>query len=212
MSSSVDIVRLTRRHRSAFVTLMCRAFADDPLFLHLYPGDRAERERAMRPFVAFMFDATGWRADLRLGLFHDDALTACALIDRPHRTHTALAGGYALTLLRFLPLLLHLHGSQIRFLNTYMRDTRKASPDAPHHYLAMIGVDPAHQGQGLGQKLMTSIIDRAGRDPSATGIALDTENETNVAFYRRLGFMLRERISIGPCQAACMFRPRGETA
>lgn len=179
------------------------------MFLHLYPGSRSEREEVMRPFMSFMFDATGLRGDLRLGLFRDGVLAACALIDRPSPGFVRTSAGQVLTMLRFLPMTLGLSRAQIGFLNRYMLETRRAAPKSAHHYLAMIGVDPDFQGQGLGRQMLARIIDVAEHDPVSAGVALDTENEANRAFYHRLGFALREQIDIGPCQAVCMFRPEG---
>ena len=208
MSAELTITPLGRRHKRAFVALMCRAFVDDPIFLHLYPGDRGARERAMRPFLSFMFDATGWRGDMLLGLFRDGGLVACALVDRPHAGAVRAAMGQALTMARFLPLIFGLGIGKTGFLTRYMDETRKAAPAAAHHYLAMIGVDPAAQGQGFGRRMIAGLADLAGRHPGSAGIALDTENEANIPFYRGQGFDLRAWVDIGPCQAASLFRPR----
>lgn len=55
-----------------------------------------------------------------------------------------------------------------------------------HWYLWVLGVDPAHQGQGIGGLLMQSIFERA--DAARLPCYLETSNESNVAFYQKHGF------------------------
>lgn len=212
MTGEADIRMLDKCHKPVFVSLMCRAFAADPLFRHLYPGTPSEREQAMRPFMSFMFDASGLRGDMRLGLFRDGTLAVCALVELPDAGPVRSFAGQLLTLMRFAPLAFRLTGAEIKFLNNYMRYTRRAAPKVAHHYLAMIGVDPGFQGQGLGRRMIARLIDIADRHRTSAGIALDTENDANLVFYQRLGFLLRARVDIGPCQAVCLFRPRGDAA
>jgi GNAT superfamily N-acetyltransferase len=62
-------------------------------------------------------------------------------------------------------------------------------PD-PHAYLSVIGVEPAHQGRGLGSVLMAPNLARF----RAAGIPcyLDTGMIRNVRFYERHGFRVLE--------------------
>ena len=64
----------------------------------------------------------------------------------------------------------------------------------PHWYLAVIAVDPAKQGQGLGSRLMSPILARA--DDSGVSCWLDTHQEMNVRLYERHGFEIVERADI----------------
>jgi len=55
-----------------------------------------------------------------------------------------------------------------------------------HWYLAVIGVDTASQGQGIGRALMKPVIDRA--DSARLHCYLETANEKNLPFYQSQGF------------------------
>lgn len=53
-------------------------------------------------------------------------------------------------------------------------------------YLFLLGVEPSRQRRGLGGALMRGVLERADVDKVAC--YLETENERNVAFYRKQGF------------------------
>jgi GNAT superfamily N-acetyltransferase len=63
-------------------------------------------------------------------------------------------------------------------------------PDEPGWYLDRVGVDPAHQGAGLGRALVQFGIDQA----AGAGVPafLETATERNVSFYISLGFHVVE--------------------
>ena len=67
-------------------------------------------------------------------------------------------------------------------------------PAAPHWYLPLIGVDPAHQGGGHGNALMAHALARCDCDHAAA--YLESSNPRNIPFYQRLGF-----VALGEIQA-----------
>ncbi|NIP94842.1 MAG: GNAT family N-acetyltransferase [Akkermansiaceae bacterium] len=73
------------------------------------------------------------------------------------------------------------------------RKRKTLMPD-PYWYLATLGVDPPYQSRGLGTLLVTEGLDRA--DADHTPAYLETETESNVAFYRGLGFEVVEELTI----------------
>jgi len=87
--------------------------------------------------------------------------------------------------------LLRLRGQDSRrFLAVYghIEEAHKRVMVRPHWYLWVLGVDPIHQGQGIGGRLMQPILAQA----DATGLPcyLQTQTEANVAFYQRHGFAI----------------------
>jgi len=68
-------------------------------------------------------------------------------------------------------------------------------PHEPHWYLPLIGVDPAHQGKGLGSALMRHALTRCDRD--GTAAYLESTNRANIPLYERHGFVLRGEIQVG---------------
>lgn len=59
-------------------------------------------------------------------------------------------------------------------------------PHDSHLYLFVVGVDPASQGQGLGETLVAPTL--AHCDATGTAAYLESSNSRNIGFYRRLGF------------------------
>ena len=67
-------------------------------------------------------------------------------------------------------------------------------PVTPHMYLALLGVDPALQGAGVGSALLRPGLDICDRD--GVPAYLETAKERNLAFYARHGFRETARIDI----------------
>ena len=76
------------------------------------------------------------------------------------------------------------------------------------HYLGMIGVRPDSQGRGLGRQLIDAVKDRARSDPESTGITLNTECETNLPFYEKMGFTKGSEADVGPLHTWSFYWPR----
>lgn len=68
-------------------------------------------------------------------------------------------------------------------------------PDEPHWYLPLIGVDPACQGKGHGDALMSYALARCDRDKLPA--YLESTNPRNVSLYLRHGFEPLGKIQVG---------------
>ncbi len=68
-------------------------------------------------------------------------------------------------------------------------------PTQPHWYLPLIGVDPAHQGEGQGHALMAHALARCDSDHAPA--YLESSNPRNIPFYRRHGFEPLGAIQVG---------------
>ena len=68
-------------------------------------------------------------------------------------------------------------------------------PSEPHWYLPLIGVDPAHQGKGLGEALMTYALAQCDREHVPA--YLESSSPRNIPFYRRQGFEPLGAIQVG---------------
>ena len=81
-------------------------------------------------------------------------------------------------------------------------------PTEPHWYLPLIGVDPAHQGEGHGDVLMAHAL--AQCDRAHVPAYLESSNPRNIPFYRRHGFEPLGAIQAGssPTLVPMLRRPR----
>lgn len=71
----------------------------------------------------------------------------------------------------------------------------KHHPTEPHWYLPLIGVDPAHQGEGHGNALMAYALAQCDRDHAPA--YLESSNPRNISFYQRHGFEPLGVIQVG---------------
>jgi GNAT superfamily N-acetyltransferase len=70
-----------------------------------------------------------------------------------------------------------------------------AHPKEPHWHLAFIGVDPRHQGRGVGAALLRHTLARV--DAQHLHAYLESSNPANVSLYRRHGFEVIREIRVG---------------
>jgi GNAT superfamily N-acetyltransferase len=89
-----------------------------------------------------------------------------------------------------------------------MQQMASHHPREPHWYLPLIGIDPAHQGKGLGSALLKHATDICDRDGMPA--YLESSNLANVPFYERHGFAALGRIQVGnsPVLTPMLRRPR----
>jgi len=66
-------------------------------------------------------------------------------------------------------------------------------------YIVAIGVDPAHQGAGIGRAMLAAMHDRLPRP-----IGLHTDGEPNRRFYERYGYTLRHSAMLGETEVLYM--------
>jgi GNAT superfamily N-acetyltransferase len=81
-------------------------------------------------------------------------------------------------------------------------------PREPYWYLPLMGVDPFHQGQGVGTALMQHALRLCDRDH--TPAYLESTNPKNIPLYERHGFAVLGTIQVGTSPAVCpmLRRPR----
>ena len=81
----------------------------------------------------------------------------------------------------------------------YMRAIEKVHPKGPLWYLAVLAADPEFQRSGVGAALVEPILERC--DTEGIDAYLETQKEDNLAYYRRFGFEVVDRlrpVSDGP--------------
>ncbi|WP_372629430.1 GNAT family N-acetyltransferase [Cohnella sp.] len=198
--------KLTKSDKPLFVSLMSSAFAQDPLFLHLF-GD-SERDSKARShataFVSFMFEKSFLLHEEVWGYFENERLLGAYVVEKPHANMLRTLKGVLLPG-RLILLLFQTSGKTLNLLKSYISVTRSAAPPFPHHYLIMIGVKPEEQGKEIGKALLKHLLDAVNKAKKSQGVALDTENERNINWYRNLGFTLSKETQIGQLPVYCMF-------
>ncbi|CAH1209979.1 GNAT family N-acetyltransferase [Paenibacillus sp. JJ-223] len=210
MNVSYRIHKLTKSDKSSFVSLMGRAFARDPLFLHLFGDSDLDRraENDVAAFISFMFDKSFMFDEEVWGYYENGNLLGAYIVEKPQSGQFRNMRGGLWLIGRLIALFFQLSGKTLGFLNSYMRVTRSAAPPVAHHYLIMIGVKQEARGRGIGKALLQHLLHSGHSDRNSEGIALDTENPENVGLYQSFGFALTEETQIGKMPVYCMFNPK----
>lgn len=78
----------------------------------------------------------------------------------------------------------------------YIRAIEKAHPKEPMWYLAVLATDPEYQRSGVGTALVEPILERC--DAEGIDAYLETQKEDNLAYYRRFGFEVVNRLDPVP--------------
>lgn len=174
--------------------VLVRAFLDDPPALFIFPD--AERRRQQMPALFTEFVRDGLRdgevltldPPLAVAIWHPPRAAPPAEPE-PAEAETAERPGAVGSLSADERERLK------RFLGHQQANHARLVPK-PHAYLAFIGVEPAHQGHGLGSALIAPTLARF----AAAGVPcyLETMTVRNVRFYERHGFrVLHESVVPG---------------
>ena len=76
-----------------------------------------------------------------------------------------------------------------------MEQMTESHPAEPHWHLVFIGVDPTHQGRGIGAALLRHAL--AHIDSQHVHAYLESSNPANVPLYQRHGFEVVREIRVG---------------
>ena len=176
-----EAVFATRAAVPALSSTLARALADDPGWIYLFP-DPATRVRDMSAMLGLMVGKAYVDLDATWMLGDQRAVAAAAVWMPPGRRHvpwsTQLGAAPGLAWL--------LKRRTLRGLKL-LRAMDQAAPREPHYYLTLLGVAPQEQGRGLGQRVLTPVLEVC--DATRTLAWLETSNPANHGFYRRLGFV-----------------------
>jgi ribosomal protein S18 acetylase RimI-like enzyme len=183
MTESTEPMRLVASHKARAREMLVRAFLVDPVYRALF-ADEVERERALQGLFSAVVGYS-----LVYGLVHTTpAVEGAACWLSPGNTEVTLwrilrtGLGLQRAVARFNP------QARQEFLAAlaYMDEAHKREVPGPHWYLWALGVDPRCQGQGIGSRLLRPVLARADQD--GVPCYLETQTESNVAFYQKRGF------------------------
>jgi GNAT superfamily N-acetyltransferase len=164
------------------LTTLLLAFGGDPAVRWLYP----DPQHHLAHFCAFARAFGG--ASFRHGsAFADPQHKAVALWLPPEVEPDEAALGAVID----SSVRPEIHGD----LFSLLEQMAAAHPEAPHWYLALLGVDPLHQGRGRGSRIIRHGLRTCDRD--GLPAYLETGNPRNVQFYERHGFRITHIMQSG---------------
>lgn len=184
-----EVSRVGQERLEDVALVVARSFADDPVWQWIYDVDGPiPVDDAI--LLARMLAAGHSPADEILSAGHAVALwTAPAGSrsaedeERTDRQREPHAVAFAERL-----------GERISLVGRFGAGLREHHPDEPHWYLGILGTDPDHQGNGLGSKLMDTMLAKTDRLGLST--YLESSNPRNYGFYQRHGYTAAGEISV----------------
>ena len=167
--------------------IQARAFFDDPLFEFVFP-DPARRQAAM-PWLM--------QIGVRLGYLHghvhttEGQMLGHAVWLSPGKTSI---GDEQMAEAGFVEPEQHMDEAALQRFGGFMEyaaGVHHRLLSGPHWCLLILGVDPPHQGNGVGGGLLQPTLARA--DAAGLPCYLETAKERNLGFYQRHGFEVAEQ-------------------
>jgi GNAT superfamily N-acetyltransferase len=180
--------------------MLARAFEDDPVAEWVSPH-RPTRLRMLERFQA---------ARLRHMLPHGEVWmtedgSAAAVWAPPEKGQMTPRHELETFAAVLKPRLLH----RLPRVQRGMARLEKTHPHEPHYYLAILGTEPAMQGQGLGTATLEPVLAQCDQD--GIGAYLESSKERNVDYYARFGFRTTKVLHLpkGPNMWLMWREPRG---
>jgi GNAT superfamily N-acetyltransferase len=165
-----------------------RAFYEDPVMAWMLPDGPSRAKGLPRMFATMTrrhFLAGGGTEVATNG----SAIGAAALWDPPGRWKQS-----RLEELLMMPGFIWSFRSRVPPAQEVADIMKRAHPEEPHWYLAVIGSDPTIRGAGFGQALMRSRLDRC--DAEHAPAYLEATKQETVPYYMRFGFELTGEIAL----------------
>ncbi|WP_018537619.1 GNAT family N-acetyltransferase [Streptomyces sp. MspMP-M5] len=177
---------------------LTRAFDDDPMMRWCFPDDTS-REAGLGRYFSTLFT----RQYVRHGVCERTDAAAAFWVP-PEAQDKAVPD--AETLQELASIL----GDRAALFAEAAQTAAAYTPQEPHWSLALIGADPAAQGQGHGSALLRSGLAKA--DAAGLPTYLESSKPSNLPVYEHFGFIVREKMQLpgnGPTLWTMWREPRG---
>ena len=194
--TAIQIKRLYAKDTAKATEVLFAAFEGDPLMSYLF-GDRYQDLAGYT--MQYVCDRANFLNLPLLGALVEDELQGVALVIPPEATE------------RETPQLdeqfdIAVGEEVITRLETYLKIKEAYRPKQAHFYLDILGVLPKSQGRGIGKALLKTIHKMSEESLQSCGVALDTENESNVDLYRHFSYSVSTTNNLDNLKVWSMFR------
>lgn len=178
-----DVRPAVRDDFATLAPMLARAFYDDPVTAWFYPDAARRLRHGERFFTIRLRQLEGHGL-----IFTNAERTGAALWAPPG--HWREDFRQSLRMLPMLPVLLR----RLRRCTRAVREIERHHPAVPHYYLSVVGTATEKQGGGIGSALLAPMLHRC--DETGTPAYLESSKESNLSFYARHGFAVKERIEL----------------
>lgn len=183
----MEIRRATKTDIPIIVQTLKDAFKTDPIF-DWFARDDEKRDVGLSNMFRAIIELLGFE-ECEILVIGDGAGVAVT-IPYPGELNPPLSKE-----LKALPALIGASGLKRLSRMIKMRATiKRYKEQMPHEYLWFLAVAPAHQGKGLGGKLLNAWLEKI--DERNLIAALETATKSNVSFYKSRGFEINHEFQI----------------
>ena len=187
-------------HGDVAARVLAVSFRDYPYMRYVLERSAEDYERHLNALSRFTLDVRWAQRHPVLGVHEGQRMVAVATVVEPD------SGERSQQVERlFARLKVDLGDHTLARMETYEAAAKEGRPEAPHHYLGMLGVLPEAQGAGHGGLLVARVKELAQEHSTSTGVCLNTETVRNVALYEHLGFDVVGEGDTGSLRTWCMF-------
>ncbi|MER3434950.1 MAG: GNAT family N-acetyltransferase [Leptolyngbya sp. ERB_1_1] len=190
----MDIVKLKSSDFEVASAHLAAAFSQDPIVTHFLPDEEAAKRTALKQIS---------QALLNYGQPYNQAYTTAegskgvAVWLPPEASQFTWSKLWQAVVSGLITVPFYLRwdriGDLVSFITTEVRLQRKTASE-PHWHLALLGVSPECQGQGIGGKLLQPVLQEADR--TNMPCYLETSTTAAVRFYQRHEFEIVQQVKI----------------
>lgn len=181
-AAGLEIVALADGQEEAAGAMLARAFAEDPIFVHVLP-DAGARVLFLRRFLAALARRSRW---LSVASVTAPQLVGAALWKGPDLRELSPEQLTATGLARIPDWLDSAALARFDRLFDAVEAALARDQPGPFWYLGVVGVAPEWRGHGLASRLVAPTLARADRE--GLPVTLETAQPKNLPLYRRWGF------------------------
>lgn len=174
----------TNEHKELIVSILSKAFDANPSVNYVVKQG-SHRQHRIRKLMEYSFNMC--LAFGEVWITDDDR--GCSLVLLPDKKQTSLKTIYWDIKLAITAIGL----SRVGLVLKRESKIKAFHPRSPFCYLWFIGVDPNHQGKGIGSELLKSLIERF--DQADRPIYVETSVETNLPWYKGARFEVYGELS-----------------
>lgn len=193
---------LERSHKAAALNILCPAFHDYPVMRYVIGEFDPDYPGKLQELIGFFIEARLIRKVPLIGLRDGNELLGVAVVSPPEELPMPpeLEACRAHVERRLGP------NAMARF-DQYDKGCEATDPGHFAHYLGMVGILPGAQGRGLGRRMIDAVKGRARSHPESAGVVLNTEIESNLPFYEKVGFRKVSESDVGPLHTWSFYWP-----
>ena len=163
------------------VNVLVNAFFDDPFYRYVFP-DASLRPRKMAFFmkILVLYGKRYGRVDVEKDPVLGAAIwlpPSAPMVTTPRMIRTGMLKA---------PFFMGRQAFRKMLEVTREWEALQAREPKRHWYLAAIGVEPKHQGKGIGGRLLSPVLEEA--DKEKVPCYLETMTRKDIAFYEKHGF------------------------